>query len=206
LISFATREAQVIGLQRDCDKNSSLSASEKRDRKIAFWGLYVIDKNMSLTFGRAFSLPDFDIDVGYPTECSCIIWPSLEAWIKLAEIQGTIFQELYSAKALKLDISTRHEIAQRLDRQVRIWWADSGLNAFLGCDDSGQSQLEFAKLELKFNYHSTLVMIHRIYQVSPALGEDSRRVCLVEARNAITAIKTAIAEHPGLAENPMILW
>lgn len=203
LISFACKEAQAIGLQRDCDKNLSLSVPERRDRKIAFWALYVLDKSMSLISGRAFSLPDFDIDVAYP-EDSCIWWPSLKAWINLAEIQGQIFQELYSAQGLRIDPATRRATIQNLDLKLRKWWIDYGENAFVECGESGGTQLEYATLELKFNYRNTLVMLHRISRADRTGSTSS--VCIVEARNAITSIKTAIADTPALADNPMLLW
>lgn len=203
LISFACKEAQAIGLQRDCDNNLSLSVPERRDRKIAFWGLYVLDKSMSLTFGRVFSLPDFDIDVSYP-EDSCIWWPSLKAWIYLAEVQGQIFQELYSAKGLRIDSTTRRATIQNLDLKLRKWWIDHGENAFSDCGEGWGTQLEYATLELEFNYRNTLVMLHRSSHVGRTESPDS--VCIVEARYAINSIKTAIADTPALADNPMLLW
>lgn len=207
LVSFAAREAQAIGLQRDCDQNSSLSVPEKRDRKIAFWALYIFDRVLSLTFGRVFFLPDFDIDIGYPHDAECILWTSFEAWIKLAEIQGNIFQQLYSAKALKQDDASRRKISQQLDGQVRTWWAESGMTVFDGCaDNAPHSQLEYAKLELEFNYHSTLIMIHRVYRVDRGRCEISKKVSLAESRAAISVIRAAISKNKSLAENSTTLW
>lgn len=196
----------AIGLQRDCDRTPSLSSAQRRDRKTAFWGLYILDRSLSLIFGRAFCLPDFDIDVSLPSDDSSIWMPSLTAWTRLAEIQGRIYQTLYSTKGLRTPTVNRSASVDALDAEIRRWWTQFGSVTFHGCVSSQFSQMDYARLEMKFNYHTTLVLLHNTTTSINISTGNNTSVCVVEARHAIGSIESALRDSPALAQSQLLLW
>lgn len=175
--------------------------SESEERKWVFWNLYTLDKTLSMAFGRTVCMPDFDIDVDMPKETKEIEWPIFMAWIWLAKIQSRIYERLYSATAYVSGDEQRHAAALELDAQLRSWsmknmqsFSESQTTYFGG---------KYIELELKFNYHNSLVMIHR---VDYGGGPESAKVCLGSAREAIALIRSSCAKHSELAESDLALW
>lgn len=91
----------------------------RRTKALIFWGAYMLDKGLSLRLGRASVLQDYDIGVPSVLERSALDDDSggvaggghstaiLSLWIKHAEVQGRIYQRLYSPGALRQAESTR---------------------------------------------------------------------------------------------------
>ncbi|KAJ5115389.1 hypothetical protein NUU61_001148 [Penicillium alfredii] len=104
LVATAARHCQMLGYHRE----STYLKSDERDaenKRRLFWTIYVFDKNMSLILGRTSYIQDFDIDVRLPTPSSD---PAIRPWdeialpvIRLAGVQGEIYDKHYSARALK---------------------------------------------------------------------------------------------------------
>jgi hypothetical protein len=201
LVSAASREALAIGLQRNCNDTSALSAAEKRERQAAFWEVYTLDRKLGLTFGKAYSIPDFEIDVDLP-EYSTLTWlPGKRAWIRLCELHGRIYESLYSPRGLRTSSTERRTIIDNLDRELRLWWSQQGQHAFVNCPSSQYSQSEYVTLELTFVYHTTLVMLHRTDR-----SEQGSQIAVQEARIAIGAIRLGVQYAPALVQSPLILW
>ena len=104
LTSQAASLAQSVGYHRVSTMVND--PPEIRERKVfLFWFIYMLDKSLSLRLGRAASIQDFDISLPLPTLSGNLkrdIWPRMHAmWIKLATIQGRMYEELYSPRALK---------------------------------------------------------------------------------------------------------
>ena len=202
LVSAACRESLAIGLQRDCSKNLSLSAAERRDREAAFWQVYILDRKLGLNFGKACSIPEYEIDVPLPTYSGSTWVPGIIACVKLSEIQGRIYESLYSPKGLRKPVAEYRSTIDILDQDLRLWWTQYGQHAFDGCPSSTYSQTEYVKLELTFNYHATLVMLHRMDQSQ----QNVSLVAVQEARKGIGSIRSAVQSVPRLAQSMLVLW
>lgn len=92
-----------------------------------FWLIYMLDKGLCLRLGRAASIQDYDITVPMPT-----IRPGepnypgnylSRFWIKLTDIQGRVYEELYSPRALKSG-HVRTQKAERMASEIKTIWTD----------------------------------------------------------------------------------
>jgi hypothetical protein len=90
-----------------------------------FWTTYVFEKQICFLFGRASRIQEFDIDVQYPALSTD---PAFRPWdesfilgIKLARIQGQIYEKLYSTVALNSSNSERAKNATEIESAMRQW-------------------------------------------------------------------------------------
>ncbi|KAK6346168.1 hypothetical protein TWF730_010499 [Orbilia blumenaviensis] len=124
LCSAAARHVFTLGYHRERSLKSDPPkvADEKRH---LFWSLYGVDKNLSLTLGRASNFQDFDIDTEYfsVSETEGIApWDHASiTFISLGRLQGMVYEQLYSATALKKSQAERHALIGNLDAQLRPW-------------------------------------------------------------------------------------
>lgn len=104
-------------------------ASEVRVRKInLFWFLYSMDKGLCLRLGRASCIQDYDIAVPMPIvgtgENFSAMNGLIRFWCKLAGIQGRIYEDLYSPRALKQPNASRAAKADLLVTEIRQMWTE----------------------------------------------------------------------------------
>lgn len=101
-----------------------------RELKVStFWFVYVLDKGLCLRLGRAAKIQDYDISVAVPepapvdrhdhTSRQIIRW-----WIKLAAIQGRIYEDLYSSRALRQIDGSITAKADILASEIRVLQAE----------------------------------------------------------------------------------
>ncbi|GAB1197229.1 hypothetical protein APSETT444_006520 [Aspergillus pseudonomiae] len=109
-ISAAATHCQMLGCHREITYRSDKTGNSENMRRL-FWTTYLFEKHMSLYFGRASSMQDFDIDAQYPAITTD---PAVRPWdesfvmgIRLAKIQGEIYDKLYSAEGSKSSYSER---------------------------------------------------------------------------------------------------
>lgn len=88
-----------------------------------FWSIYCLDKALSLRLGRASSIQDYDIslsmdfDAGYVVEPWITIYP---LWMRLARIQGKVYELLYSPAALAQPEDDRVSHARQLASDMQL--------------------------------------------------------------------------------------
>lgn len=94
--------------------NSTFANLQKK--RLLFWQLYVLDRGFALSIGRAPVIADYDIRTDRPQshELSGKGAKRLLGWIRVAEIQGKIYEYLYSVRAQEGLSSLRAEHAQNL--------------------------------------------------------------------------------------------
>ena len=102
---------------------------ETRNRKInLFWFLYTMDKGLCLRLGRASCIQDYDIAVPIPVLGTDETFKNgngmLQFWIKLAGIQGRVYEDLYSPRALKQPRASRVAKADLIVADIRQMWAE----------------------------------------------------------------------------------
>lgn len=83
----------------------------------------MMDHTASLFLGRASYIPDFDIDCRYPNlseDLTVRPWDSAFIYIvKLSEIQGEIYNQLYSAQGLRRAQPARRQYINDLEMALR---------------------------------------------------------------------------------------
>jgi len=110
LISYASNLCITLGYHRaHADKDNN--QAEQADRENLFWVVYNMDKGLSLRLGRSSNIRDRDITLkSNPNELRRI---------RLARIQGKLYDQLYNAEALSKPEHERGSIAKVLARELR---------------------------------------------------------------------------------------
>jgi len=102
-----------------------------------FWHIYTMDKTLSLRLGRAAIIQDWDMSLPYPvhdTGLYSLASPMdnglgtrmLHFWIKVAQIQGQVYQKLFSAAAFLRPAEERAQTAKQLVDALNQAWAERG--------------------------------------------------------------------------------
>ncbi|RVD83604.1 uncharacterized protein DFL_007987 [Arthrobotrys flagrans] len=204
LLSQACRLAQAIGLHRQSHPAQNFSEEEAVERQLVFWTLYVMDKALSLTFGRSTCLPDFDVDVDLPDNVTgnVLLTQHFSGWVWLAKIQSQIYMRLYSASACKASDEDRQHASKELELELRNWWAQNGAGLQL-IPSIGLFEKQYLELEIKFSFHNSMIMIHR---VNKGGGELSEAICLDSARTSVQLIKQTLEVNNDAADGSVLLW
>lgn len=123
LISTAASHCRILGHGGE----STYRTGNEVSRRL-FWTTYVSEKHASLLFGRASSIQENDIDVAYPALSEDPLtrpWDELFIMgIKFAQIQGQIYDRLYSTCALKMSIPERTRKINALVPDLKRWYTD----------------------------------------------------------------------------------
>lgn len=151
LVGLMIRTAFTIGLHLD-PEGSPISAAEVEIRKRVWWGCFIIDRTLSMKFGRPSSIQAAEV---YDVPCPLAVddqyihndsttprqpanRPSEIAFfihtIELSQVIDNILKDLYATnrKSLRLDAGVSEESRQYqflsravlLDGQLRSWWKD----------------------------------------------------------------------------------
>ncbi|CUS14998.1 unnamed protein product [Tuber aestivum] len=215
LVSGAARLATAIGLHRRPPSPCPFSKVELEERKAIFWNVYILDKCLSLTFGRSTSLPDFDCDTELPEgDGKAGYFLNFIALIKLAKIQSNIYMRLYSAAATRQETAEKEKAILELDLELRAWWTQSrAVFDTAGSSDGAVSEngpsaplAIFSRLELKFSYLCSLTLVHRMARPDMAIWAKSDNLCLESARDSIRIINDVVECNLDVANSGMIIW
>ncbi|KAK8074098.1 hypothetical protein PG994_004997 [Apiospora phragmitis] len=125
LTERAANMCRTLGLHQEHTLRGD-SPELRRTKALVFWSAYMLDKGLSLRLGRASILQDYDIGVPSVLERTALndgdgenygggggaggsghSTAILSLWIKHAEVQGRIYQRLYSPGALRQAEATR---------------------------------------------------------------------------------------------------
>ncbi|GAA4685841.1 hypothetical protein GCM10025794_23740 [Massilia kyonggiensis] len=104
---------------------SQFSDSEKVKALSLFLCVYCLDKSLSLRLGRASSIQDFDIIITIPEDLGGPRvdepWRTMyHLWVKTAEIQGKVYEQLYSPAALSRPERERLFCARQLASEMEV--------------------------------------------------------------------------------------
>lgn len=122
-VSGGTVEANRTGAATGTvhDNGSSSVLSDKK--AILFWFSYMLDRGLALRLGRAPTIQDFDVTL--PRVIGQVNAPDmwkevLRLWIAHADIQGQIYERLYSPSSLGHPVGQRVETARRLASRLKV--------------------------------------------------------------------------------------
>lgn len=121
-MNTAAQSAHTLGLHTRTGWNDP-SPTPQTQRLVLFWAVYFLEKTLCLRLGRSSTIPDCDITVPWPGELQVVGSHALEYFhhqVKVAGLAGSIYEQLYSGKALQLPREARTtralELAELLDR------------------------------------------------------------------------------------------
>lgn len=141
-ISTASRMSQAIGLHRVASKQEQDFNPETRQKVKLFWAMYILEKNLSLQLGRSSTLRDHDITV--PLKHVRMVYQmggSLGVlspkWLRMSQIEGRVYDEIYSPDALQQCPSQRDARARRMIADMKDIIDDSSTSE--ACSDASNS-------------------------------------------------------------------
>lgn len=130
MISTAAGLCQNLGYHRI---NTMVNdTTEEKNRKIhIFWMIYLFDKTLSLRLGRASIIQDWDISLPFievndeptsgPDGTQMVIY-----WIKVARVQGLVYEKLFCPAAFLKPAEERVRIANDLVNAMNQAWFERG--------------------------------------------------------------------------------
>jgi hypothetical protein len=94
-------------------------------KKALFWGVYALDKGLSLRLGRTSVLHDYDISTTFtPLPANPVLrcWHEIcRSWVEFARIQGRVYTELYTVASINGPQQVREEQARKLAAELLEW-------------------------------------------------------------------------------------
>ncbi|KAK9333990.1 hypothetical protein V1520DRAFT_331180 [Lipomyces starkeyi] len=230
IISHASRHCLDLGLHRQSNDmtvndpgiSSGIDAGvvygERADadseRLRLFWSCFVVDKVMSLTFGRSPSFLTRDCSVPVPqqkaytaTEPATLGYGKYRQSIEIAFMYDAIYMRLYSAAA-ETELASlgpegsiertrrRGEVVTKLHKEAETL-LNNNLTWIEGVRNSGgpdcQKLADSLATEIHYLHCVCLTMIHRVHaSVSP----ESREIYVRVSRQALHLFKQILDEQP----------
>lgn len=137
MISTAAHLSQNLGYHRY--QTMKDDPEEERNAKIhVFWFIYVMDKTLSLRLGRASIIQDWDMSLPYPNIDSdharfgSLVQQGQKGtelllyWIKIAQIQGKVYEKLFSPAGFLRPMNERARTATELVDAINKAWTERG--------------------------------------------------------------------------------
>lgn len=129
-ISTASRISQAMGLHKiACQQGLDFDADARQKTKL-FLAMLILEKNLSLQLGRSSTLRDHDLSVPMKDirmgHCVGghlgILSPK---WLRISQIEGRIYEEIYSPAALQQPPGRRNSRARLLVSDLKTIIEDS---------------------------------------------------------------------------------
>ncbi|KAF2839200.1 hypothetical protein M501DRAFT_1016280 [Patellaria atrata CBS 101060] len=205
LISIAAGLCQTLGYHRATTMKNN-TPEEKFNKIITFFWIYILDRSLSIRLGRAPIIQDYDVSLPMPStigQIHSISWTqTLCCWIKIASVEGRIYQQLYSPVALQESTDRRvHKakaLAEELER-IREEYIQASVESHF------QSLYKDVLISVdKVIHYSNLTLI---YRAIPPSKTDSSKTTFSDL--CISAARSALESHNACAEkyqNTVDLW
>lgn len=180
-------------------------------KRLVFWVLHMIEKNLSLTLGRSSNFRDYDIDCDYFSVSSD---PRLAPWdlaniacIKVGSVQSRMYDQFYSATAKRQSPDQRAQAAEEIvvevhrlrdelrsvcSRDALIWSAADQRNKI---DTSGAYLIEWLQVAMShdgFFFNSLLTTCYLCQTSTSEYAEISTR--------CHSAAKLSLSEFSGTSD------
>jgi hypothetical protein len=144
------------------------------DKKgLLFWFAYMLDRGLALRLGRASVIRDFDITVS--RTIGSINAPEpwkeiLQLWISHAEVQGKIYEQLYSPGSLVRPVSERIEAAQLLASELKRIAQKAAMARAQGSASLNKTKATVMEMVMKSDEVSFLSSLALVYRATPSVG------------------------------------
>jgi len=191
MTAAASHLCLTLGYHRtEIYKNTSNNTREPRP--IIFWLVYMLDKNVSLSLGRASIIKDCDITL--PRDVLELTigpdWrPIHNNWIRLAELQGIIYEKLYSPAALSQPEPERVAAAWGLADQLKVLAAQAPVavaryTQLAEADEAYDPILMVARSD-EVSVYSSLTLVYRALPPLPGSSSTFNPHCIDTARETM---------------------
>ncbi|OQE35353.1 hypothetical protein PENCOP_c013G02517 [Penicillium coprophilum] len=187
LVAAAVSHCESLGYHRKSTYQNFSSSKAESIRRL-FWTVYTFDKNMSLVLGRASHMQSLGIDSQYPTVSTDL---ALRAWdesfvmgIRLAELQGRIFADLYSTTTMAKAPSERAQIISDLSAAMEKWHLELEQIDSEGVNNPHVFHLSRGNWDILF--YSTLTLLFHASSTNGVELQISSH-CFNAARNSLRA-------------------
>ncbi|KAG5817939.1 hypothetical protein H9Q74_010097 [Fusarium xylarioides] len=197
LVNAGLSHCQMMGYHREVTYQKDPSGFADNKRRL-FWTLYVFDKTNSLHFGNASRIQDFEVDAHYPTIPDD---PAEKPWtelfrlaVRLAKIQGLIFDKLYSVAGLQSPAVDRRQWIDAMVTDMHQWRYE--LDHMDGSTVRFAEILKLSKTHWDIMYYSTLTILLRA-PAMPGVGTDMTSQCFQAARLSLQSHLLAFSGYGG---------
>ncbi|KAF4764121.1 hypothetical protein HAV15_001652 [Penicillium sp. str.  len=119
-ISRASLMAQALGLHNKLVMATEPTEESQRGMRL-FWGLYALEKAVSLRLGRSSTIRDHDITVPrllLDRNMTSLLHNRLPDWIEVASLYGRVYDNIYSPSALSQPPSLRESRTRALAAEL----------------------------------------------------------------------------------------
>lgn len=181
-----------------------VTEGETNDTKSAiFWFCYMLDKGLSLRFGRTSVIQDWDISVPRRFGNTHLTEPwknVINVWIKTGSILGETYEHLYSPAALARQPEQRIETARLLVEKMKQLWKElEELSTALKWENGtiveasigGVKDKEWRTMTLNMilksgevSHLASLTLIYRAIPSAPGFPSTFNAECIEAARMA----------------------
>jgi len=146
--------------------------------------------------------PDCDVEMPEP-DGTRPFYRSFLALLALSKVQSEIYMRLYSASASRQTEEERERAIKDLDAGLRVWWSEWSQ---IFSEPRNSVADSFEHIELRFSYHNSMTLVHRMARPGmPSYGWSDEQ-CLENSRAAIRMINGVVAEGSEVASSGMLLW
>ncbi|KAE9582028.1 hypothetical protein CGMCC3_g1959 [Colletotrichum fructicola] len=189
--STAASLCQTLGYHR-VSQSRSESAGPRDIKTLLFWHVYMLDKTLSLRTGRASVIQDWDVTLPRRVDNTMVADPwgvVITTWIKQAEIQHRVYEQLYSPLALGQSQEERLETVRRLEAEQKSIMAaashvrEQALFGLKALNASSILDIHLRGDELTFQ--STLTLIYRALPAPEGSSTRFSQECIETARFAM---------------------
>jgi hypothetical protein len=176
---------------------------ETRERKVdLFWFLYTMDKGLCLRLGRASCIQDYDIAVPLPLLGSDESFRAgngmIRFWCKLAGVQGRIYEDLYSPRALKQSRQARADKADLLVSEIKQMWNEHDqIGLIRGIPDETH---EVFLLGDKVTMSTILTLVLRAVPSTESQSMSCSQDCIAAARQAMQLHQTCTTKFAVMSD------
>ncbi|KAK7419743.1 hypothetical protein QQX98_003115 [Neonectria punicea] len=199
LNSAAAAMCQTLGWHRLED----IESAAKDTKSSIFWFCYMMDKGLSLRFGRNSVMQDWDISA--PRRFGSIHmtepWNDmLNAWIKTGSVLGEVYEKLYSPAATTQQPEQQVETARHLVHKMKQQWKvleevsravkqENGMVQIAGIEDDNPQHRRAMSLEMilksgQVSHLASLTLIYRAIPSAPGFPSTFNAECIEAARMA----------------------
>ncbi|KAI1742080.1 hypothetical protein F4680DRAFT_412808 [Xylaria scruposa] len=187
LASAAANHCHTLGYHREKLYQADHTEVSRTKRRL-FWTLYVFDKNMSLLLGRSSSFQDIEIDVHHPPLSIDEGRRPWDEWfrlaIRLAKVQGQIYDRLYSVAGMQSQAAKRRDCIESLKMTLYQWRSD--LEQINSTNARYPQIFSLSRSHWDIMYYSTLTCLLRASATLTSGGEISSE-CFQAARHSLEA-------------------
>ncbi|KAH6970667.1 hypothetical protein BKA56DRAFT_622339 [Ilyonectria sp. MPI-CAGE-AT-0026] len=195
LASAAANHCCTLGYHQEAMVSGATAQESNRFRRL-FWHVYLLDKSLALSLGRAPIIQDYDVDVQPIADSHD---PRRSPWdaafslfVEFSMIQAEIYQKLFSPASRRLGDEARHAIVDDLSKRLNAWH-----EAWLQIDSAKTYRKELFDCTFKPTdviYYSVLTLLHRGSNLSTSTKAISQ-VCFEAAQKGLQAHATTYTHY-----------